>query len=344
MKSNSKSIKLNVLFRVSGGRAIGKELGMGHVYRCINLAKQLEVNSINFAIEDYGGVIQVLKSHNFKNIFRLKKKISIDDDIKNIKKIIQKNNIHLLIIDKYDRSVKKISKELRKVITTIVISDLKKIDYNADLIINGFIGFKNSIIKNRFDSKCLIGPKYQILSKNYQTNKRNKKKKNTLLATFGGFDENNISEIIYKEMIKIPKINGKIIIGPVTNNQKLRKIISKKQEKIQIISHVKNLKNEIQNTKFGVCSGGITTYEFAALNVPFGIICQYKHQKQTAKEWSKRNLAINLGFPNKNLPKKLSRLLIGLSVNKYPKFNYKKIVDGLGTKRVVKEIMKLPIK
>ena len=111
MKNNTNLIKLNVLFRISGGRAIGKELGMGHVYRCINLAKQMEVNSINFAIEDYGGVIQVLKSHNFKNIFKLEKRILVEDDIKNLKKIIKKNNIHLLIIDKYDKSVKKIKKE-----------------------------------------------------------------------------------------------------------------------------------------------------------------------------------------------------------------------------------------
>lgn len=344
MKSNQKFKKLNILFRVSGGRAIGKELGMGHVYRCINLAKQLNVNSINFAIEDYGGVIPVLKNHNFKNIFQLKNKIPIEEDIKEVKKIIQKNNIHILIIDKYDSSVKKLSKELRKAITTIVISDLRKIDYDADLIVNGFIGFKNNIIRNRFNSKCLIGPKYQILSKNYQTYQKKKKVGDIILATFGGFDENNISEIIYKEIMKIPNMNGKIITGPATNNQKLKKVFSQKQKRVQIISHVKNLKNLIQNTKFGICSGGITTYEFAALNVPFAIICQYKHQKQTAREWAKLDLAINLGFPNKNLSKKLARLLVKLSNNRCPKFNYKKIVDGLGTKRVVEEIMKLFIK
>lgn len=36
---------------------------------------------------------------------------------------------------------------MRKHVKTVVISDLKKIDYQADLIVNGFIGFKNTIAK-----------------------------------------------------------------------------------------------------------------------------------------------------------------------------------------------------
>ena len=41
--------KKNILFRVSGGRAFNKELGLGHVYRAINLALELKPNNIFFS-------------------------------------------------------------------------------------------------------------------------------------------------------------------------------------------------------------------------------------------------------------------------------------------------------
>ena len=42
----------------------------------------------------------------------------------------------------------KFVKELTKVVATVVISDLKRIDFPANLVFNGFIGFKNKSILN----------------------------------------------------------------------------------------------------------------------------------------------------------------------------------------------------
>ena len=54
-----------ILFRTSGGTAYGKELGMGHVYRSINLASHLKKSKIFFLIEDYGSVKQIISQRNF---------------------------------------------------------------------------------------------------------------------------------------------------------------------------------------------------------------------------------------------------------------------------------------
>ena len=70
-----------ILFRTSGGTAYGKELGMGHVYRSINLASHLKKSKIFFLIEDYGSVKQIISQRNFKQVFTLKKDISLKDDL-----------------------------------------------------------------------------------------------------------------------------------------------------------------------------------------------------------------------------------------------------------------------
>ena len=327
-----------VLFRTSGGRIRKKELGLGHVFRCINLGYQLKPHRIQFLIEDYGSVSSVLQEHGFKKIFNLIPGLSINDDIKKTTTHILKNNISILIVDKYGLTNRYIQ-ALKKIVHVVVISDLKNIEYDADLVIDGFIGFNNKITKNKFKTKCLLGPKYQILHQQY--NKiQNYKKKYDLLITLGGFDANNLLEIILKKISKYEKkIKIKIILGHATKKTSTLKKFFTKNNEIIIINKTNNMKKEISSTKFGICAGGITTYEFTTLHIPFAIVCQYKHQIFTAKEWHKRKIAKNLGFIQKD-SKKIDIFLNQLMQNKII-LNHNNLVDGLGSQRVSKEILKM---
>ena len=204
-----------ILFRTSGGRIREKELGLGHVFRCINLGYQLKPHQIQFLIEDYGSVSPLLHEHGFKKSFNLIPGISVNDDIKKTITYILKNKITLLIIDKYGLTNRYV-KALKKIVRVVVISDLKKIEYDSDLVIDGFIGFNNKIGTNKFKTKCLLGPKYQILNQEYEK-KQNYKKKYDLLITVGGFDAYNLLEIILKKISKYEKkIKIKIILGHAT--------------------------------------------------------------------------------------------------------------------------------
>ena len=57
---------MKILFRTSGGRNPKRELGFGHIYRCVNLCKELSSHEILFLIEDYGTVSSILKENNLK--------------------------------------------------------------------------------------------------------------------------------------------------------------------------------------------------------------------------------------------------------------------------------------
>ena len=327
-----------ILFRTSGGRIRKKELGLGHVFRCINLGYQLKSHQIQFLIEDYGSVSPLLHEHGFKKIFNLIPGISINDDIKKTVAHILKNKITILIVDKYGLTNLYV-KTLKKIVRVVVISDLKNIEYDSDLVINGFIGFNNKIKTNKFKIKCLLGPKYQILNQQY-AKKQHYKRKYDLLITVGGFDANNLLEIILKKISKYEKkIKIKIILGHATKNKSIISKFVTKSNEITIINKTNNMKKEISSTKFGICAGGITTYEFAALHIPFAIVCQYKHQIFTANEWHKRKIAKNLGFIQKE-PKKIDLFLNHLMQNKII-LNHSNLVDGLGSKRVAIEILNL---
>ena len=336
--------KIKILFRISGGRARNKEYGLGHIYHAMNLAPKFKSAEIFFLVEDYGKAIDLLRRYNFKNLFSLKKGLGVKSDINQTKKFVKKRNIDILIVIKHDSITKTYAKSMCKYIKTVVISDVKKIDYKADLVINGFIGFENNISRNKFGTKCLLGPKYQILNKKYESTNNQNRKKYLILATFGGFDEQNIVEILCQELENsLDKIKVKIILGHATSKSKLvKRVESKFTNNLEIINETRNLKKEILNSRFGICAGGITTYEFASLGVPFAIICQYKHQLATAKEWEKKGIAFNLGFPNKKTKIRIQKFIkYVIRKNKKNRLKSKSIVDGFGAKRVSREILNL---
>jgi spore coat polysaccharide biosynthesis predicted glycosyltransferase SpsG len=336
------SKKMKILFSTAGGKARNTQLGTGHIHRCMNLADCMTNFENYFLLEDYGNAKEIIIEKGFKNILSINPNLTLKSKILKIEKIVKEQNIDVVIFDKFNIE-NLIIKKIRMLTKVVVISDLKKIDYNADMVVNGFIGFKNKKIKNKFGSKCILGPSYQILNKNYA--KKNRIKKTTkLLVTFGGFDESNLTELFLKVFIKFKfNIKIKVILGPVSIKSKnIKEIKSKFSKTIKIIDKEKSLQNVISSSEYGICGGGITTYEFASMNVPFVIIYQHEHQQITGKIWEKKFKIKNLGFPDNKIESKIETYLKNIQNETISeKKNFKNVVDGKGVFRVAKEIKNL---
>jgi len=338
---SEKHRKLKILIRTSGGSAKKKELGFGHIFRSINLSKMISDNEIFFLIEDHGGVKSVLQKNKIRNSIFLPKNLNLNKDIMITKKILNEKKIDILIVDKYNINIK-FFKGISNEVKIVYISDLKKIQFPVDLVINGFIGFKNKVSRNKYNAKCLIGPKYQIINEKFVLNKLEKRPIN-LLVTFGGFDENGLIELVIKRWLNMKeKFKMKIILGPGTKESKFIQNNKKKYSKLLIIQkETTKMYSEMSKTKFGLCSGGITSYEFAIMNIPFGIICMTDHQRLTANEWQKKNVAKNLGVYNLRLAKKVDNFLKLILTDKLSLKKSRQIINQHGIKTIQKEIIKL---
>ena len=331
---------MRILFRTAGGRDVKKQLGMGHIFRCINLSNELRINEIHFLIEDFGNAKNTLKEYGMKNISILQPNTIDKDAIKRTCNIVKRKKIDVLIIDKFGITKKYVS-EVRKFVSVVVISDLENIDFDADLVVNGFIGFRNEIKYNKYKTRCLLGPKFQIINKIY-SKKSQFKKEYDVLITVGGFDARNIiKKVINRLSIVKHQLKICVILGPATTNiTKLKKVINQNVHRFTIVKKTNNMKKLISRSRFGICGGGITTYEFASQQVPFAIICQYPHQIITAKAWERKKIAKNLRFIKNN---KEIDFLVRRIIDGRVKMKKTNTVDGLGVVRIANEISKLEI-
>ena len=333
---------IRILFRVSGGMAPKTELGMGHIFRALNLAKECKFAKIIFLLEDFGKAEQIVRSKGYTKIYKIQKNCILKDDVKKTLEIIKIEKIDLTIVDKYgpklsNQYLKKI-KEFTKI---ILITDLNKINFDVDLLVNGFVGYKNIIKENKFGARCLLGPNYQILDKKFAT-KKLLKKKYFILATFGGYDENELAKKFVKAVTPyLDKIKVKVILGNSKSKiSDFKDIQQVNKNSLEIIQYSKNMSKDMRRSQYGLCAGGITTYEFASLKIPFGIISQVPHQLKTAKEWEKIKVAKNLGLVNKKIIKKISEYIEKCSKNKF-KTNKKIQIDVNGSKRVIHEMLRM---
>ena len=332
----------NILIRTAGGRGRGKEIGLGHIYRVINLSRELKNNRIYFSLEDFGGAKEILKKNGYNKIETITNEIKVEEDFENTKLQIKKWKIDIIIIDRYKIS-KSYVKKLSKIIKVVIISDLLDLNFKADLIVNGFIGFKNQIMKNKLNSKLMMGPNFQIVNKEFSKMGKRKKKKWDVLISFGGYDEKNIMKIVLKILPDyLDNLKFKIILGPIAKkNNELNNLERKYPKNIQIKNSVKNMAKEMSTSKYGLSTGGLTTYEFSCMKIPIGIICDDNHQKITAKQWEKLGFARNLGVFNKNSESKIRKFFDEIINEQINASNNGKIIDGLGSKRIASEILKM---
>ena len=153
-------------------------------------------------------------------------------------------------------------------------------------------------------------------------------------------EEKKIGEKLIRSIRKNKlNIKVKLILGPATQFNREEEFSNDHNHLISIAQSTDDMLKEIQNAEFGLCSGGLTSYEFASQKIPFGIICQHSHQLSTAKEWKKKGVAENLGVVSQKTEKKIVSFLKSILVNKMLK--KKNLVDGMGAKRVVSEIFGL---
>ena len=173
-------IELKFLIITAGGKARKKQLGMGHIFRTLNLVEYLKKeNTIYYLVDDYGGSKEIIKKKKFKT-FLFGNKSSLTSRITITKDIILKYNIDGVIID-WNNIEKKFIHEIRKYAKIVFITDMKNKDIDVDMVVNGFIGFKNTITKNKYNSKCLLGPNFQILDSEFSKAKKYQKKNNILI-------------------------------------------------------------------------------------------------------------------------------------------------------------------
>ncbi len=331
-----------IFIRVAGGN----NKGIGHLMRCMSLAKELRKHKfkIIFIINYDDSVISILNENNFN--YEILKSDSLDDEIVEISKIIYEKR-SIVITDSYWMSndylikLKNISKYL------ISIDDMNLYEYPSDIIINSNLYANELNYKKNNNTKYLLGKDYMIFREEFINDKGisiNKICKN-VLVTMGGTDINNYTLQIIKYLSEIENIIFNVVVGVGFKN--INQLIDEasKYKNINLIFNPKNMKNIMIQNDVAISASGTTSYELALLGIPSILIIQVDNQIMVAKKMEELGLGINAGWFHEVDGKKLiticKNLILDYEKRKELNENCKNNISSNGIKNIVKEIKKL---
>jgi len=322
---------MKVGFRVDAG----KTLGIGHLNRCLSIAKQLKMKKIDsiFIVRNYVAVNLIEKFAH--EVIVIPKKRS---EGQFLQEILKSKNCKTLIIDSKRNAIKNLIEKVKPFSKIILIDNVKNSSFADLVILPGIKEQFRTIPKN-----AICGSNYILLNPNFVklTKPRNKR----ILLTTGSSDKMNITIHVLEGFLKIRKsFNVDVIIGPFFSNyEKIKKLIHN-DKRFQIIKAPKDISKFLASNSIGIMTFGITVYEAAVQQLPTFLISHSDENTKSAKQIEKygcskfvgkydkidyENLAqeIILASKNTSLLKKMS-----LAGNHF---------DENGAKRTAKKIIEL---
>lgn len=328
--------------RADGGQIIG----MGHVMRCMELAKEFKHRSIEVLfISKYSKEVNEILENNCIDFININSD-DLEEELEEVKKIILEEKIDTILTDSYFLSDKYLL-ELKKYVDTLIsIDDNSLYYYPSDFIINGNIyanGLDYKIINNK--SKLLLGTEYTILRDEFQNEFNyivNEQVKN-ILITMGGSDINDFTPFVL-DSIKEIDVNINVIIGKSFKCIDKIKSIAKGNKNINLIYNPSNISEIMKNTDIAISASGSTVYELGVIGVPTILIIQAKNQENIAYELDKNNIMINLGYFY-NINKRDILLIVENLMNNFSKRismskSTKYLISSYGVKNIVNYILK----
>jgi spore coat polysaccharide biosynthesis predicted glycosyltransferase SpsG len=320
---------LKIIIVTSGNHKIG----MGHIFRCLNLAENLnkEKHEIIFLTNNKFSKNIISEKNNCKYYRKL--------NTKNMRNFLKTFTPEIIILDKLNETKSNI--QFLQTFCPIVAIDYtgknkEKINYGINILYHK-TGIKKNSISN-FN--------YAVLNKNFLKKKKSSisKQVKSIIVLQGGSDTYCFTPKIVRALNKIDKdFKITIVLGPSFKCwSKLNNILNNSNKSIQVFHDTKNISMLMHHSDLAITAGGNTLLELAYLGIPSIVVCAEKFEIETAKLMQKKNFGINLGFGRNLSSSKIQSCLITMiddyKLRKKMNKTGPLLVDGKGNQRILKYI------
>jgi spore coat polysaccharide biosynthesis predicted glycosyltransferase SpsG len=321
----------------------GVQYGNGHLQRCISIAEEMILlgNTVEFLIIGDQRALNFLKDKGYKGCL-----INLDE-------IPEKKNYEYFFIDIASNNfyipeseILQLVNNIKKISNTTCLIDSmgKESIFNNSLLIDYLI-LPYEVSQPDIIPQVISGAKYACLGPSFKPNlfPLKSKKKSNIMVTCGGSDPNHITLKILQaiEMSYQKSVSVEVVIGPYFKENLIRKLIKitrSSQNKYKFIYSPSNLYCIMKKARLAISTSGLTKYELAASGTPSILLPISKEHQIFNEKFKKRKTAICLGYKSSVhvLIQKIRKNLHNEKRLRRMEINGKKLVDGLGARRISK--------
>lgn len=265
-------MKKNIIFRVD----FSSKIGLGHLMRCLVLAKEFKGANIYFiCLHVSDGSLVTNLGYELINL--------VTNDIDEFNLHVRKIKPNLVIIDSYDITYEDEKKVKENCSCKLMVLDDNYNKHYCDMLLNHNIYAKDKHYKGKVPPFCKLrcGKKFTLIRGEFKKEKLKKREKNGILVALGGSDAKNLTQ---KVLEKLPKsVDIKVIT--TSTNKHLDTLIPYVQEhdNIKLYVNTKKMAKHMNKSKFAIITPSVTAHEALFLNLPFLAIKTAENQKNMYK-------------------------------------------------------------
>lgn len=275
--------KKSILIRTEGYR----EIGLGHIYRCLLLANNLIDHDILFVISNKSDLgIRKLHESNYPYVI-------VEDD-NEVGDLIVKYKADILINDILDTTKEYVTYCKSFGVRVVNFEDLGSGAEVADAVINDLYEKQNNN-KNHY-----WGSDYYCIRDEFLLSQpaKYKSKAREVLVIFGGTDPCNLTQRLLDIVatIEIPDIHYTFILGMGYNKfETLQSMVEELELNVDIVRDVKLITEYMKKADIAISSQGRTMLELASMAVPTILLAQNSREQHHEFGYLKNGF-INLGL------------------------------------------------
>jgi len=298
----------------------GKNIGFGHLTRCLSLYEEFKRKkvSVSFVVNEDVTLKDRLRGKSYRTYQAGAGKI------KEIIKAIE--GFDVVVVDSYLLTLEDYLK-IRSVTSWLIcVDDNQRLDYPADMIINGAVYARELSYTRVKGRRYLLGPDFIPIRPEFSKapKRKIKEKVGHILVTFGGDDSMSMTPKIHNFfMTQYPSVNVNVL-----NNKNVWEVIQL-----------------MQKADVAISAGGQTLYELACTGTPTVGICVADNQVNNLEGWEQKGFLKYCGwYDEPDLFKRLQGALTAMHDQKLREKMSRiglRFVDGRGAQRIVAKILEM---
>ncbi len=261
---------------------------MGHLGRCINLARELERRgtSVGFLINDDESAKARVSASGFDY------SVCAIDDSAGVKKC--GNAVVLDTKEDVGARVAQLKESGRRV---FVIENLTAVD-DSDAVIIPAPVFEGKAVPR----KVFAGARYVIMGDNFKKVRPKRMAHYTVplrvLVTMGGADPNHLTRLVTDVLKDVPGIEVTVVIGPAASvaPAELERLVEGAATPFTFVTGTDDLAPYMKRAHIAFTAVGTTVYELAYMGVPSVVIANYESDETYMEVFAAMGISESLGY------------------------------------------------
>ncbi len=226
----------------------------------------------------------------------------------------------------------------------VVIDEWGNQEISADLLINGTVVEAWHRYPGNGAMRKYLGPSYALLDPSFSDVHRRvrqiRKDPSNLLIALGGDDPFHLTVRVMEGLERMPRsFEITVVIGPAfLDEERIRQTARISRHRTTLLKNIPNMSEVMCQHDLALTGGGLTALEVACTGTPALIVCEVDHQLETAKALEEKGAALNLGLGQRIEPDFLAEQVLSLLADPGRRLELsrsgRELIDGRGTERV----------